>query len=87
MWKKWVEQSSSFFAGLIDGSVIGIFIGENEDIILLLEKKNSEIMVKTKNIEDLELPVADIIFKIKEDDIEAIIEDRIIYKIHGTTFK
>lgn len=80
MWEKWAEKSSSFFAGLVDGSVIGIFLGETEDIIILLEKKNSKIMVKTKNTEDIELPVADIIFKIKEENIGAIIRDRSFIK-------
>jgi epoxyqueuosine reductase len=75
LWKNWVEQSASFFAGLLDGSIIGILIGESEDQIVLLEKKDSKIQVKTENPEDMERPVADIIFKIKEENIKEILED------------
>jgi len=75
LWENWVEQSSSFFAGLLDGSVIGILIGESEDQIILLEKKDSKMMVKIENPEDMERPVADIIFKIKEKDTGEILED------------
>jgi len=75
LWKNWVEQSASFFAGLLDGSVIGILIGESEDQIILLEKKESKMMVKIENPEDMERHVADIIFKIKEEDTGEILED------------
>ena len=39
LWENWVEQSSSFFAGLLDGSVIGILIGESEDQIISFRKE------------------------------------------------
>ena len=71
MWKNWVEQSPSFFSGLLDNSVIGILIGENEDQIILLEKKNHDMLVEIENPEDMERPVADIIFKIKENTIKS----------------
>ena len=75
LWKNWVEGSSSFFAGLLDGSVIGILIGENEDQITLLEKKDGKIGVKIENPEDLERPIADILFKIEEDDVNEVLKD------------
>lgn len=75
LWKNWVEGSSSFFAGLLDGSVIGILIGENEDQIILLEKKDGKIGVKIENPEDLKRPISDIIFKIEEDNVKEILED------------
>ena len=75
LWKNWVEGSSSFFAGLLDGSVIGILIGDNEDQIILLEKKDGKIGVKIENPEDLERPIADILFKIEEDDVKEVLKD------------
>lgn len=80
MWKNWVEQSPSFFSGLLDNSVIGILIGENEDQIILLEKKNHDMLVEIENPEDMERPVADIIFKIKENTINEIWDDRSFIK-------
>lgn len=76
LWKNWAEGNSAFFAGLIDGSVIGILIGENEEQILLLEKNDSEMLVKIENPEDLERPIADILFKIEEEYTEEILKDR-----------
>lgn len=75
LWEKWMEQSSSFFAGLLDGSIIGILIDDSENHIILLEKKDREMLVKIENHRDMELSVADIIFKIKGDNIEEILED------------
>ena len=75
LWKNWAEESSSFFAGLLDGSVIGILIGENEDQIVLLAKKDGEMLVKIENPEDLKRPISDIIFKIEEDNVKKILED------------
>lgn len=75
LWKNWVEGSSSFFAGLLDGSTIGILIGDNEDQIILLEKKDGKIGVEIENPEDLERPIADILFKIEEDDVKEVLKD------------
>lgn len=80
LWKNWVEENSAFFAGLVDGSVIGILIGESEEQIILLEKNEGEILVKIKNPEDLEGPVADIIFKIEEEYTGEILKDRSFVK-------
>lgn len=74
-WKKWLDQSSSFFAGLLDGSVIGILIDDSEEQIILLEKKDREMLLKIETHNDMERSDADIIFKIKEDNIGEILED------------
>ena len=79
-WNRWVDKSISFFSGLIDGSVIGILKYLNDDKILLLEKKDSEILVETKNPEDMDCPVADVLFIIKEENIEEILEDKSFVK-------
>jgi hypothetical protein len=75
LWQNWVEESSSFFAGLLDGSVMGILIGENEDQIILLEKKDGKIGVKIENPEELERPIADILFKIEEGKVKEVLKD------------
>lgn len=79
-WENWVEQSPSFFAGLLNKSVIGILIGDSEEQIILFEKKDHDMLVKIENPEDVECPVADIIFKIIEDNIREILGDRSFIK-------
>lgn len=79
-WKNWVEGNSAFFAGLLDGSVIGIFIGESEEQIILLEKNDGEMLIKIENPDDLEGPIADIIFKIEEEHVEEVLKDRSFVK-------
>ena len=82
LWKKWTDQNISYFSGLLDGSVIGILQGLNEDKILLLEKQDSVMLVETKNPEYMELPVADMLFIIKEENIEEILEDKSFVKFN-----
>ncbi|HEX3014676.1 MAG TPA: reductive dehalogenase domain-containing protein [Methanobacterium sp.] len=75
IWNNWAEQNSPLFSGLIDGATIAISMAENQERLILLEKEDMDLNVSIKNIEELDKPVADLLFVINENDIAKILKD------------
>ena len=75
LWSNWAEQNSQMFAGLVNGATIAISMAQNEEKLILLEKADHDLNVSIKELEELERPVADLMFLIDEKDIKEILND------------
>ena len=75
LWNNWAEQNSSLFAGLVDGATIAISMAQNEERLVILEKEDNNLNVSITGLEELERPVADLMFIIYEKDMAEILND------------
>ncbi|MBP2046924.1 4Fe-4S binding protein [Methanobacterium aggregans] len=75
LWSNWAEKNSQMFAGLVNGATIAISMAQNEEKLILLEKADHDLNVSIKELEELERPVADLMFLIDEKDIKEILND------------
>jgi len=76
LWDNWAKKNSSLFAGLVDGANITISMTQNNERIVLLEKKGNDVNVSIKHLKkDLESPIADLMFDIDEKDMGKLFDD------------
>jgi small nuclear ribonucleoprotein (snRNP)-like protein len=76
LWDNWAKKNSSLFAGLVEGAKIAISMTQNNERIVLLEKVDNNVNVSLKDLkEDLEKPIADLMFDIDEKDIGKLLDD------------
>jgi ferredoxin len=75
LWDNWAKQTAPLFTSLVDGATVAISMTENNERIVLLEKENEDLNVYIKDLNELEDPIADLIFVINEKDIKEILSD------------
>ncbi|MDI6725033.1 MAG: 4Fe-4S binding protein [Methanobacterium sp.] len=75
LWNNWAEENASLFTGLVNGATVAMAMTENEEQIILLEKEDNNLKVNIKAPEELERPVADLMFAMDTKDMSNILKD------------
>ncbi|MDI6643521.1 MAG: 4Fe-4S binding protein [Methanobacteriaceae archaeon] len=75
LWENWVGENSSLFTGLVNGAVVAMSMVENDERIILLEKKDTDLKVSIKDPNVLERPVADLMFGMDAKAMAKILKD------------
>lgn len=75
LWKNWTKENSSLFTGLANGAIVAMAMTENEEQIILLKKADDDLKVSIKAPEELERPVADLMFTMDTKDMAVLLKD------------
>ncbi len=75
LWNNWAEENSSLFSGLVNGATVAMTMTENEEQIILLKKEDNGLKVSVKAPEELERPVADLMFGMDTKDMAGLLKD------------
>jgi len=75
LWENWAKENSSLFTGLVNGATVAMTMTENEEKIILLEKADNNLEVSIKDPEELERPVADLMFAVDAKGMAGLLKD------------
>jgi epoxyqueuosine reductase QueG len=75
LWENWAKENSSIFTGLVNGATVAMAMVENEEQIILLKKANNDLKVSIENPDELERPVADLMFDMDSKDMAKLLKD------------
>ncbi|MDD5959914.1 MAG: hypothetical protein PUC09_04620 [Methanobrevibacter wolinii] len=75
-WDKWANNSKFLFSGINKHRKIAFLINTNENELIIFEKVENGINVSLlNNIEEINEKTADILFEIKEEDVNKILDE------------
>ncbi|OWT32596.1 hypothetical protein BGI41_06845 [Methanobrevibacter sp. 87.7] len=87
-WNKWANDSKFLFTGINLNRKIAFLIDTNENELIILKKGQNEINVSLlTNVKEVDEKTADILFEIKEEDVEKILNDKNFSKFLELTNK
>lgn len=75
-WNEWANNSKFLFSGINKHRKIAFLINTNEDELIIFKKEENKINVSLlSNIKEVNEKTADILFEIKKEDVNKILDE------------